>query len=319
MPAQCVVDVADDRPERVAPMSTTTRWHEPVMGAEVLHWLNPRPGTTVVDATVGTGGHSLLMVPRLLPDGRLIALDRDREALGVAKTRLTEFDPQVTFVHGNYRDLPAILSRLGLACVDGVLVDLGMSSFQVDRAERGFSFSHEGPLDMRMDTTQAVTASTLINHLSADELATLLETFGEERFARRIAKCLVEARRRQPITTTAQLARLVASAVPSGLRRQRLHPATRTFQAVRIAVNDEVGALEQCLTDLSALLAPGGRAVMISYHSLEDRLVKRRFTQGMRDGLWRVLTKKPLRPTDEEVQRNPRARSAKLRAVERCG
>ena len=300
-------------------MSPTPRWHQPVMGAEVLHWLNPRPGTIVVDATVGTGGHSLLILPTLLPNGRLIALDRDREALEVAKTRLAAFDPQVTFVHGNYRNLPTILSRLGLTRVDGVLLDLGMSSFQVDRAERGFSFSHEGPLDMRMDTAQEVTASTLVNHLTADELATILEMFGEERFARRIARRLVETRRNEPITTTAQLARLVASAVPSGLRPQRLHPATRTFQALRIAVNDEVGALEQCLSDLSTLLSPGGRAVTLSYHSLEDRLVKHRFVQEMRDGLWTVLTKKPLRPIDDEVQRNPRARSAKLRAVERRG
>ena len=318
MPAQCVVEIAEDRP-KVYPMSAAPKWHEPVMGTEVLEWLAPRPGATVVDATVGTGGHSLLVLPTLLPNGRLIALDRDREALDVAKNRLIEFDPQVTFVHGNYRDLPAILSRLGLTCVDGVVVDLGMSSFQVDQAERGFSFTHEGALDMRMDTTQDLAASTLVNRLSADELATILETFGEERFAWRIARRLVEARRKQPITTTAQLTQLVLSALPAGQRHQRLHPATRTFQALRIAVNDEVGALEQCLTNLRTFLRPGGRAVILSYHSLEDRLVKHAFAQGMREGWWTVLTKKPLRPTDDEVRRNPRARSAKLRAVERQG
>ena len=258
-----------------------------------------------------------MILPHLLPSGRLIAVDRDRDALALARTRLTEFEPQATFLHGNYRDLPTLLEPLGLARVDGILLDLGMSSVQVDRAERGFSFSREGPLDMRMDAAQETMAETLVNTLSADELALLLETLGEERFARRIARRIVEARRADPLTTTTQLARVVADAVPAGARHGRLHPATRTFQALRLAVNDELGALAAFLERVGELLNPGGRAVLLTFHSLEDRLVKRAFAEGMRAQAWTVLTKKPARPSEDEVSRNPRARSAKLRAIER--
>ena len=296
----------------------TSAWHQPVMSVEVLRYLNPKPGALIVDATVGTGGHSLMILPHLLPDGRLIAIDRDRESLDLSQERLREFDPQVAFVHGNYRHLPTILKELGIARVGGVLLDLGMSSAQVDRAERGFSFSKEGPLDMRMDPEEGATAEALVNKLTADELAMVLETLGEERFAKRIAHRIVQERRSQPLTTTTQLARLVVEAVPPGARHGRLHPATRTFQALRMAVNDELGALETCLEHLSGLLAPGGRAVFLTFHSLEDRLVKHALTNGKREGVWRVLTGKPLRPGTDEISKNPRARSAKLRALERC-
>lgn len=292
-------------------------WHQPVMGDEVLQYLNPQPGRVIVDGTVGTGGHSLLILPRLLPDGRLIALDRDAESLERAKARLAEFEPQVTCVHGNARDLPDILQRLGLSQVDGVLLDLGMSSVQLDCAERGLSFSREGPLDMRMDRTQELTAATLINESTAEELASLLETLGEERFAARIARCIVQERREHPIETTAQLARLIVQAVPPHARHGRIHPATRTFQALRTAVNDELGALQAFLERIDSLVSAGGRVVVLTYHSLEDRLVKRAFLQGRCEGRWVVLTKKPVRPSLEEVSRNPRARSAKLRAAER--
>ena len=293
-------------------------WHQPVMGAEVLSHLRPQPGAVIVDGTVGTGGHSLLVLPRLLPQGRLVAIDRDPDSLQLATQRLAEFDPQVTFVHDNYRSLPAILKRLGCSRVDGVLLDLGMSSLQVDRPERGFSFSKDGPLDMRMDPGQEATAETLVNELRVDDLALTIETLGEERFARRIAQRIVHERRQHPITTTTQLARIVTGAVPPGARRGRLHAATRTFQALRLAVNDELGALEECLTGLGALLNPGARVVILTFHSLEDRLVKHAFAQGMRDHAWTVLTKKPVRPSEEEVAQNPRARSAKLRAIERA-
>lgn len=292
-------------------------WHQPVMVHEVLEALNPRPGATIVDATVGTGGHSAAILPRLLPSGTLIAIDRDEAALRAARTRLADFTPNVSFVHGNYRDLDRILQQLGVSHVDGVLLDIGMSSMQVDDASRGFSFSKEGPLDMRMDVRQELTAETLIDRLSLDELSTMLATLGEERFARRIARHLLEARRAHPITTTTQLARLVAQAVPGKARHGRLHPATRTFQALRLMVNDELGALEGCLAGLAPMLRPGGRAVILTFHSLEDRLVKRAFAQGVREGAWALLAKKPLRPTPAEVSQNPRARSAKLRAVER--
>ncbi|MBI3321607.1 MAG: 16S rRNA (cytosine(1402)-N(4))-methyltransferase RsmH [Candidatus Omnitrophica bacterium] len=288
------------------------------MGAEVLDYLNPKPGQIIVDGTAGTGGHSLLALPRILPQGRLIAIDRDRESLDLAKRRLTEFEPQATFLPGNYRHLPDLLAPLGFTRVDGIVLDLGMSSVQLDLAERGFSFMQEGPLDMRMDRGESLTAEMLVNRLPADELATLFERFGEERFAKRIARHLAEARRRQPITTTTQLARVIALAVPAHARHGRLHPATRVFQALRLAVNDELGALEAFLGQVQHLLRPGGRVVILSFHSLEDRLVKHAFAQGARAGWWTALTKKPLRPSATEVSRNPRARSAKLRALERC-
>jgi 16S rRNA (cytosine1402-N4)-methyltransferase len=247
-------------------------------------------------------------------------MDRDREAIEVAKERVLEtLGPhgarQMTFHHGNFRDLPMILRHLQMPRLDGVLLDLGLSSLQVERAERGFSFLREGPLDMRMDRQQPMSAATLVNRLSGDELAHLIERFGEERFAPRIARRIVEARRQRPITTTVQLAQIVASAMPGGLRRGRLHPATRTFQALRIAVNDELGALEAFLAALQGLLAPEGRAVLLSFHSLEDRMVKQAFVKGAQAGLWTILTKKAVRPSDEERARNPRARSARLRAV----
>ena len=294
-------------------------WHEPVLVDAVGQWLAPRPGAVLVDGTTGTGGHSLALLPRLLPHGRLIAVDRDAEALDRARLRLAEFSPQVTCLHADFRDLPARLQALGCPTVDGLLLDLGMSSPQVNAPERGFSFLREGPLDMRMDRTQALTAAQLVNEQPAEELARLLEQLGEERFARRIAQGIVDARWRSLLTTTAELARVVAASVPPGARHGRLHPATRVFQALRMAVNDELGALGALLRALPEVLAPGGRAVIISYHSLEDRLVKRRFLEGAREGWGRVLTKKPVRPEQDEVRRNPRARSAKLRAIERCG
>lgn len=291
--------------------------HEPVMTAQVLRLLAPRPGAVIVDGTVGTGGHSLAILPHLLPNGTLIAVDQDRTALEQAKRRLTEFEPRAIFRHGNFRDLPAILRTEGFDRVDGLVLDLGMSSPQVDNAQRGFSFLREGPLDMRMDPEQGRPAAELVNTLDADALAQLFTELGEERFARRIAARIVRDRSVEPITTTARLAHVVAAAVPVGARHGRLHPATRVFQALRIAVNDELGALNGLFAVLPDLLAPGGRAVILSYHSLEDRLVKRAFLAGVPEGRWTILTKKPLTSGDDETARNPRARSAKLRAVVR--
>ena len=291
-------------------------WHQPVMPAEVLRCLNPKPGAVIVDGTVGTGGHSLALLPRLLPNGTLLAIDRDRSTLALAQRRLSEFEPRVIFRHGDFRDLPAILQGEQLSQVDGLVLDLGMSSLHLDQPERGFSFSHEGPLDMRMDPEQGATAAELVNRTPAHELERLLTELGEERYARRIARRIADERRREPIRTTAQLARIVAAAVPPRGRYGRIHPATRVFQALRMAVNDELGALQAVLAALPELLAPGGRAVIISFHSLEDRLVKRAFAEGAREGRWTLLVKKPLTPSDSEVARNPRARSAKLRALE---
>ena len=299
------------------PPTPSPVWHQPVMVEAVLDMLRPRPGAVIVDGTVGAGGHSLALIPRLLPHGKLIAIDRDPEALTIAGQQLTEFQPLVHLERGNYRDLSSVLARLGLPRVDGMFLDLGVSSVQLDRAERGFSFSSEGPLDMRMDPDHDTTAAALVNELPADELTRLIETLGEERFARRIAQRIVQERRAHPLTTTKQLAQLVIHALPAGARHGRLHAATRTFQALRMAVNDELGALEALLADVPALLNPGARAVILTFHSLEDRLVKRAFLEGQDNGVWTVLTKKPLRPSAEEVAHNPRARSVKLRAAER--
>ena len=300
----------------------TAQWtpapaHLPVMVEDVLELLRPRPGAVMVDGTVGAGGHSAVIAPRLLPDGRLIALDRDPEALALAQRRLVEFESSVTFLHADYRTLPELLAQAGVPRVDGVLLDLGVSSMHLDQAARGFSFLHDAPLDMRMDPTQRLTAEELVNTLPADALAALLATLGEERFARRIAHRVIEARRATPIRTTSQLARLVVQAYPSGARHGRIHVATRTFQALRMAVNDELGALDALLKRLPDCLTPGGRAVIISFHSGEDRLVKRAFLELARAEQGTVLTKKPRTAPDEETARNPRARSAKLRAVER--
>lgn len=294
------------------------RVHAPVMIGPVLQWLNPQPGQVMVDATVGAGGHAIAILPRLMPDGRLIGVDRDPEALDRSRTRLNEFAPQAPLVHGSFRHLPELLQGQGAARIDGLLLDLGISSLQLEDAERGFSFSHEGPLDMRMDRAHPTSAATLVNTLPADELATLISEYGEERYARRIATRIVQARAQGPIDTTTQLARLVVSAMPPRARHGRLHAATRTFQALRIAVNQELDALTEGLEHLSGLLNPGGRVVILSFHSLEDRIVKQVFARAAKAGWGRLLTKKPVRATQEEVAQNPRARSAKLRALEAC-
>jgi len=302
--------------------------HIPVLADRVIELLAPAPGQVIVDCTVGAGGHSLAILPRLLPStadggttpGRVLAIDRDAEALASARDRLIEFTPQVEFIHDNFSRLPELLTRAGVTRVHGIVADLGLSSLHVDRAERGFSFLREGPLDMRMDQREPRTAASLLQEVSEAELARILEVYGEERFARRIAQRLVTARRMEPIRTTTQLARVVAAAVPRPESRRHgrgFHPATRTFQALRIAVNHELADLEALLNALPAVLQPGGRAVIIAFHSLEDRPVKRAFQQGAKDGVFRLLTKKPLVPSDQEIAQNPRSRSAKLRAVER--
>lgn len=295
----------------------TPPWHQPVMVEEAVECLAPRPGQRLVDCTVGTGGHGLALLPHLMPSGRLIAIDCDAQALLAADKRLTEFSPHVELVHDNFRHLPQILRHRHLTKVDGILADLGMSSLHLDQPERGFSFQHEGPLDMRMDPRGTTTAASLLRRLPESELTHLLQTYGEERWARRIAKHLVAVRRRTPIETTTQLARLVAEAVPPQAGPRRLHPATRTFQALRMAVNDELASLELLLASLPKVLRSGGRAVIITFHSLEDRPVKQCFRRGEQAGLWKLLTKKPLTPSEREVEENPRSRSAKLRAVEK--
>ena len=285
-------------------------WHEPVMLGEVLSFLKPKEEKLILDATVGTGGHA----EAILAQGAcLIGLDRDPEALELARRRLSRFGERARLVCANFRNLRKTLSHLGVKRVDGVLFDLGVSSLQLARPARGFSFREEGPLDMRMDPTQPLTAAELVARLPEEELARLLREYGEERYARRIARAIVQARKKAPIRSTTQLARIVARCYPPGYHR--IHPATRTFQALRIAVNDELSALEEGLAQAIEVLRPGGVVCVLSFHSLEDRIVKNMFRGKAAQRNLEILTKKPLRPRPEEVERNPRARSAKLRAA----
>jgi 16S rRNA (cytosine1402-N4)-methyltransferase len=276
-----------------------------VLVAEVVRFLAPAPGVRIVDATVGTGGHAEALLAR---GARVIGIDRDPVALDRARERLRPYTDRLQLLHGNFRDLPTLVSPVPR--VDGVLFDLGASSLQFDSPERGFSFLAAGPLDMRMDPTAPVTAADLVNRLPEAELARILWEYGEERYARRIARAIVQQR---PLHTTTELARVVARLYPPG--HHRIHPATRTFQALRIAVNDELGALEAGLAGAVRLLPPGGALCVISFHSLEDRIVKHFLRREALAGRVEVLTKKPLRPEEDEVGRNPRARSAKLRAA----
>jgi 16S rRNA (cytosine1402-N4)-methyltransferase len=267
----------------------------------------------MVDATVGAGGHAQLIAERLVPNGQLIALDQDETMLALARPKLAGLP--ATLVASNFERLREVLDELQIDRVDGVLADLGVCSDQLDAAERGFSFQQPGPLDMRMDAGRGEPASALLRRLNERDLADLIYEYGEERFSRRIARRIVEARQRQPLETTEQLAELVRRSVPRPKgKRPTIDPATRTFQALRIAVNDELGALERLLAALPGCLKPGGRAVIISFHSLEDRRVKQSFRNKE---LWEVLTPKPIQAGDEEVAGNPRARSAKLRAARR--
>ena len=291
--------------------------HVPVLPDEVLAALDPQPGQVFVDATVGAGGHARLLAERLGPAGRLIGLDRDASMLDLARTRLDGLP--VSLVHDNFDELPDVLGRLGVTAVDGVLADLGVCSDQLDQPERGFSFSQPAALDMRLDSGPGDTAASLLRRLNERDLADLFWRYGEERFSRRIARRIVETRRLQPLETTDQLAELVRHCVPrpprgDGRRKPPIDPATRVFQALRIAVNDELGALERLLAALPDCLKPAGRAAIISFHSLEDRRVKQAFRDRTR---WRELTRKPVQAGEEEVARNPRARSAKLRAAVR--
>ncbi len=292
------------------PPSPTPR-HVAVLPAEVLRFLAPAPGEVIVDATVGAGGHARLIAKRLGPTGRLIGLDRDETMLGLARPRLTGLP--AALIHSNFDRLRDVLDEQGVAAADGVLADLGFCSDQMDAPERGLSFSQPGPLDMRLDPTRGEPASVLLRRLNERDLADLIYEYGEERFSRRIARRIVEARRTGLPQTTEELAELVRRCVPRG-KRPAIDPATRTFQALRIAVNDELGALDRLLAQLPRCLKPGGRAVLISFHSLEDRRVKVAFRDRER---WEVLTPKPVQATEEEVRANPRARSAKLRAARR--
>jgi 16S rRNA (cytosine1402-N4)-methyltransferase len=291
--------------------------HVPVLLEESLNFLNVRAGSVVVDATLGFGGHSSAIAKRLGAKGRLIAFDRDEQAMELAKARLAVLAeelgaemPTVEFVARPFSEIAEVVLP---GTLDGLLADFGVSSMQLDEAHRGFSFRADGPLDMRMDTRSGLTAEQVVNQADEEDLANLIYEFGEERRSRRIARAIVRAR---PITTTAELARVVSAVAPP-IKGEKIHPATRTFQALRIRVNDELGEIQSLLKSAGSLLKPGGRVVLISFHSLEDRLVKDSFRESAKAGVLEILTKKPAVAKEQEALRNPRSRSAKLRAAEK--
>ena len=285
--------------------------HIPVLFNEVLEQLQPAPGGIFVDGTLGGGGHTRALAERIGPEGRVIAVDLDNVA--VERASITLAGMPVAVANASYADIPEVLDEVGVAAVDGVLLDLGLSSDQLADAARGFSYLSEGELDMRFDLDQGEPAWRMIARMSEEHLANVIYQYGEERFSRRIAKKIVEQRRSAPIRTATQLAELVRSCVPRS-RGHNIDPATRTFQALRIAVNGELDALQTALKRLPAYLKPGGRLAIISFHSLEDRIVKEAFRDDER---LNAITRKPIVASEEESNRNPRARSAKLRVAER--
>jgi 16S rRNA (cytosine1402-N4)-methyltransferase len=308
--------------------------HTSVLLYECIEALHIRDGFTYVDCTTGGGGHSLEIAKRLGPSSHLICLDRDQDALRAAKERLKNYTDKVTFVHTNFGDIGTVLDELKIKNLGGVLADLGCSSYQFDTPERGFSYMHDAPLDMRMDadSPDSLTAYDVVNTYTGQELRRILFDYGEEKFAPRIADAILSQRKIAPIETTAQLSELIKSAIPAAARNGGPHPAKRTFQAIRIEVNHELDAIAPVIRDSVGRMAPTGRVVMISFHSLEDRIVKNTYSDlaqgctcprdfpvcvcGKKPSV-HILTKKPILPSDEELENNPRSRSAKLRVAER--
>jgi 16S rRNA (cytosine1402-N4)-methyltransferase len=303
--------------------------HTPVLLTQTIDGLTLGLGAICIDATLGGGGHAEAILGAIGPQGRLLGLDADSQALDRVQTRLARLAGQAILVQANFRDIGAVAAANGFTRVDAILMDLGVSSYQLWEAERGFSFSASGPLDMRMDPRTELTGEEIVNTWPQDELADIIYRYGEETRSRRIARAIVAAR---PLHTTAELAEVIAKAVGSGRDRSRIHPATRSFQALRIAVNDELGALESALPQALALLASGGRLAVITFHSLEDRPVKQFMQREARDCLCppdlpacrcghkaqlRIMTRKPIQPDEAEIAANPRSRSAKLRIAER--
>jgi 16S rRNA (cytosine1402-N4)-methyltransferase len=291
--------------------------HVPVLQQETLSWLNLRAGSLILDCTVGYCGHAREILKSSAPHGIVIGIDRDPHAIEFCRKKtLKQYGTRLILIRGHFVDLKRHLSGHGFSNVDGVLFDLGVSSPQLDDPERGFSFQVDGPLDMRMDPAAQSTAADIVNHAEEIDLADMIFRFGEERFSRRIARAIVRARSRRPFSTTRELVSVIESSVPAHYRRGRLHCATRTFQALRIAVNQELEHLESALRDAVDVLRTGGRLCVISFHSLEDRIVKNTF-RSLSGTHVSILTKKPQVPMKEEMDRNPRSRSAKLRVVER--
>jgi 16S rRNA (cytosine1402-N4)-methyltransferase len=295
--------------------------HIPVLRSQVMDALRPSGRGVLLDCTVGAGGHARALLDAAGPEARLIGIDLDEASLTLARANLAHFGDRVRLFQANFADVLDVLAEVGVARVDLLVSDLGFASTQLSNPQRGLSFLVDGPLDMRLTDQGELKASDLVNRLAEADLANVIYTFGEERYSRRIARAIVEARRTRPIERTAELARIVAGAVPAPARsaRQGVHPATRTFQALRIRVNDEMGNLDRLLAALPDVLAPSATAGIISFHSLEDRRVKLSFRQFAEEGIAKVLTRKPLTASPAEVAENPRSRSAKLRAMEWIG
>ncbi|HQJ38283.1 MAG TPA: 16S rRNA (cytosine(1402)-N(4))-methyltransferase RsmH [Bacillota bacterium] len=306
--------------------------HTPVLLNETLEYLDPKPGGVYIDGTLGGAGHSSEIIKRIVPGGKLLGIDQDSNAIDAAKRRLEAYKDNVVIVRDNFRNIKAIALQKGFKEVDGILLDIGVSSHQLDEKERGFSYMHDGPLDMRMDTESSLNASDIVNNSSEQELIRILRDYGEEKWAVRIAKFIAEERKNSRIDTTFKLVDIIQRAIPAAARRDGGHPAKRTFQALRIAVNDELQVLEEALIDAARLLKPGGRLVVITFHSLEDRIVKKIFNNMEKpctcppqlpvcacgkEPLLRVITKKPVTAGEEELKTNTRSKSAKLRAAER--
>ena len=309
-----------------------TYLHRPVLLDECIQALNIRPDGTYLDGTLGRGGHSEEIARRLSEGGRLVCIDRDRQALDEAGRRLAPWSDRITFLHGNFADLAALMEQAGIGAVDGMLFDLGVSSPQLDDPERGFSYMHDAPLDMRMDRDDALTAWTVVNRWPREELRRILAQYGEERYAGPIAAAIDRARQTSPVETTGQLVEIIRGALPASALREKQHPAKRSFQGIRIAVNDELTAVSRMLQDAVPRLRPGGRLAVISFHSLEDRIVKSELAAAARGCTCppefpvcvcgkkpqiKLITRKPILPGTEELAVNPRARSAKLRVAEK--
>ena len=304
--------------------------HTPVLLKEIMEILNPQKGEVFVDCTLGGGGHSQEILKRLVPNGHLIGLDQDNNALEAARKNLREYSESITLVHSNYENLGQILQKYYPEGVDGILFDIGVSSHQLDQGERGFSYMQDAPLDMRMDRQSLFTAKDLVNTYSQKQLEEIIKEYGEERWAKRIAQFIVEARSQGPIETTGQLVNIIKGAIPLGARKEGPHPAKRTFQAIRIAVNRELEVLENTIEVAVSYLKAGGRIGIISFHSLEDRIVKEKFKylaldcicpqelpicQCDKRSVIKILTRKPITADKDELATNPRARSAKFRAA----
>ncbi|MGB7605625.1 MAG: 16S rRNA (cytosine(1402)-N(4))-methyltransferase RsmH [Lutisporaceae bacterium] len=308
--------------------------HIPVLFKETIDYLNIRPGGVYVDCTLGGAGHSSEIAKRMQPEGVLIGIDQDQNALNAAKQKLSEYKDSIIIVKDNFRNITNIVHNAGFDKVDGILMDIGVSSHQIDEEERGFSYMHDGLLDMRMDVSRGVTAGDLLNNASQQELKRIIRDYGEEKWADRVAKFICDERQKYKIATTFQLVDIIKMAIPAAARREGGHPAKRTFQALRIAVNDELDVLEAALNDAVELLRDGGRIAVITFHSLEDRIVKNKFNQLERpctcppkipicvcgkEPMVKVLTRKPVTAMEAELEINSRSKSAKLRAAERVG